>query len=558
MPNTRSRYWISNRSAALRRLLVAVGFLLGAPAVLQAQPAPPQFVSYDRFPFGPGDRSLNLAVKLDPGDTTANTEIWVVYGNERSAVATGAVTSGTQPRGKARIISTDAAGVVRAKFIFPHTDHPTPNPIDRDARSMWMGRLAYYKVIKQRGSAAVVSPVVEFLMPDKLTIVNFGDSYASGEGAPYKTGNKWDDELCHRNGNSGQARAVKQVREEMRDTAIAFKNVACSGAQIGEGILLSQLKKTWTFEAELRQEPVKPQVQAAAEWLAENRYDELNIAMISGGGNDVGFADYVQEFLVLPNVLTIDDERAVNLRTRIEQDIPTLYSNLRTTFDGNFTYDKVLVSEYPDPLRGSDGSYCHQPLFFSPREEFAAIDAVFLRKLNSTIGNTISAFPKFQHVTGTGARTRRNGLCNGENPYFNNGLAESIAMQGDVYGIVHPTRTGHVASYQPVYAAALSDAIWDIRLKWARVAAEEAARKEALQAQFRRKLGPLPPPQPKIRINPAVADFIAQQSKRALPKPQPQRDAQLAALRAEAAKEAAKMAVPMDNTKDNRPSAEEK
>ena len=552
-----SLYQASAELVTRWRLLLAMGVALGAlgaPALVHAQSALPQFVSYDKAPFGPGDRLIELLVKLDPGDTTANTEFWVVYGTDRAAVANGSATMGGQPSGRARIISTSAEGVVRAEFIFPHSVHLAPNQTDRNVREINSGQRAFYKVIKQRGTTVVQSPVVEFLMPDKLTIANLGDSYASGEGAPYNVGAKWDDELCHRNDNSGQARAVKSIKDEMKGTAIHFKNVACSGGQIAEGILLSQLKQRWILDDETHQVPVKPQLQAVAEWLNQNGYDELNIVMVSGGGNDVDFAAYVTTYFIWPNSLSNDDDAAVSLRTRIAQDIPQLYRSLRQAFDDNFTYDKVLVSEYPDPLRGADGQYCHQPFSNSPRSEFAAFDSSFLRMLNSTIGDTIGRFPKFQHVTGTGARTRGHGLCNGSDPHFNNGLAESIAMQGDPYGIVHPTRTGHAASYQPVYEAALGSAIADINRKWAIIAEEEKEKKRLVAEQLRRRYATLPQaatPKLKIMFPPAL---LAREPPKLPPQPREQLDALLAAAR----KEAANRPIPMDKVADNRPTKEER
>ena len=72
--------------------------------------------------------------------------------------------------------------------------------------------------------------------------------FTAGQQLPFTWG-LWDDDeyadACHRSGNSGQARAVKTMRQEFKGLAIAFKNVACSGAEVIEGLLTPQLKKSW-------------------------------------------------------------------------------------------------------------------------------------------------------------------------------------------------------------------------------------------------------------------------------------------------------------------------
>ncbi|WP_230769202.1 GDSL-type esterase/lipase family protein [Sphingomonas sp. Leaf4] len=471
-----------------RTLSRALALLLAATALpALAQDAPPQFVAYDDVPFGSGDRALPLAVKLDPGDTSANIAIWVVYGDDAAEVRAATLT-GQQPRGRVAITATSAEGVARARFVFPHSDNTTPNAQDVRAQKLSSGDRVFYKVVKARGTTLVESPVVAFIMPDKLTIANLGDSYASGEGAPYRTGAKWDNELCHRSGNSGQARAVATIIDENPETAIAFKNVACSGAQITEGLLLSQLRPSWIWEEVQTnlQTPVRPQLAVVRDWLADNGYAELNIAMVSGGGNDVDFGDFVRDYLVLPGIMGPDDEAGANLRRRIAQDVPQLYASLRQAFDANFTYDRVLVSEYADPMRGADGAYCDLPPF-SPRSEFAALDAAFLRPLNAAIRGAVGDGPKWSMVA-TADRARGHGLCNDREPYFNNHLIASFAMQGDAYGIVHPTRTGHASTYRPAYEIALRDAVRDIRRKWAILAAKRSAREKAQAAATARAI----------------------------------------------------------------------
>lgn len=442
------------------------------PAIAQAPAA--EFISYDNSPFGPGDRSMKLSIQLNGGETNTNTELWVIYGESRSAI-TAATVGGPAAQARVRLDTVNGQGAASGNFIFPHSDNERPNMTDANAAKISSGRTVLYKLVKKRGARVSTSPLVTFVMPDKLTIANFGDSYASGEGAPYASGDRWDSEICHRSGNSGQARAVRTIKSEFPGMAIAFKNVACSGAQVAEGILLSQKKQTWFGESEELQRIVPPQMTAVRDWMGDNGYAELNIAMVTGGGNDVNFGLFVEKFFVLPFEFRAGSPEYNNLRTSIANDVPQLYRSLAQAFEQNFTYDRVLVSEYPDPLRGADGQFCDA--------EHSAMNSAFLVPLNNAVRTTVADLPKFRYVGGTMSESRRNGLCNDDTPYFNR-LLDTFWVQGDVFGIVHPNRLGHRETFQPAYETQLRGAVRDIAIKWAKIKAKDAARAAAAAEQL--------------------------------------------------------------------------
>lgn len=452
--------------------------LLVLATSLTALAQSPHFVNTNLTPYGPGDRSFDITVKLVGGETTANTQVWVLYSHSEEAVA-GAKLGSSVPQGRAKLGAVNSSAEVKAQFIFPHRRHPRPNVTDRNEKSYSADTRIHYKVIKKSGANEYESTAGSFVMPDKLTIVNFGDSYASGEGAPYSDGPDWDDEeyaaLCHRNSNSGQARAVAAIKRENPALAIAFLNVACSGAEIAEGLLQSQKKKTWFGEGEVHQTPVPPQLNQTAEWLDRYNRPELNIAIVSGGGNDVGFGTYVADFYVGLGNFGGDREAQQNLETTIAADIPNLYNALKSGLDRLFDYDAVLVTEYPDPTRNKNGAFCGaadlglcwpHDIVLNPQDEYRAIYNSFLNKINTTIRSTVSSFPNWTYVGGTMQASARNGLCNCDEPYFNGHIATSIWEQGDVYGIVHPNRRGHRMMYEPVVKAALDRAIRTIRGKY--------------------------------------------------------------------------------------------
>jgi hypothetical protein len=484
---------MDNRPAlSMSAALLAASALLAPSQLHAADPDP--FVSVDRPPYGPGDRDVQLSIQLGSGDTSQNTEIWVLYSKDKG-VLQGALVGSPVPQGKAKIELTDAGGVVKASFIYPHGDAPQPNVVDRNPAALPAGTRVYQKVIKKRGSIQVASSVLEFRMPDRLTIANIGDSYASGEGAPYSSGNKWDYELCHRSNNSGQSRAVKAFRQAHPEVSIAYRNVACSGAEIDDGLLQSQ-DKLGPF-ADTNGKTVKPQLDQLETWLKDNGFEQLNIALLSIGGNDVGFAPYVKDYFILPNNLMDADHAPARsvIATHIRERIPAGYAELKEQLDARFDYDHVLVTAYPDPTRWKNAQFCGAPEAYgkcwgvveslaSPQTEFRFASEAVVGKLNSTIRSTIDSFKKWGFLSDSADAARTHGICNCDSPYYNT-VGSSMLGQGDPWGTMHLTRTGHKQVYQPVVSAGLEKAFTALQRKYKMEQAKELAVQKLNEAKQR-------------------------------------------------------------------------
>lgn len=461
----------------------------------EAQSPPPVFVSFDSHPFGPGDRNMTGKIKLQSGENTGNIEAWVVYADSREAVVSGQL-GGNVPHGRAKTGVVDSAGAMTVTFIFPHLDHPTPNAVDRHPQQYRSGKKLSYKWVKKKGTTQAASHIVEFRMPDPLTIVNFGDSYASGEGAPYSSGKKWGSsgDQCHRSGNSGQAKAVKAYKKGHAETAIAFLNVACSGAKVLDGITRSQEKRGFLEDEDFPPGVVKPQYKQAKEWLEKNHYEQLNIAIVSIGGNDIGFGPLVTKFLIMPgNLADQNDAGARSARKtvarKIRENIPANYDELRNRFDEHFDYDRVLVTAYPDPTRDKQGQPCGKPFTIygvcwgpvealNNQDEFKFAVAGILTPMNNTIKEKVRSFPRWVFLDGTVAKAQQHGLCNCDVPYFNT-IGASLAEQQDPSGTMHPNRLGHEKIYLPVVRDALKMEIAKIRIEYARERAKEIAKERA-------------------------------------------------------------------------------
>jgi len=495
------------------------------------------FVSFDNFPFGPGARDMTARIKLQPGETTANIEAWVIYDDRRDAVVNGQL-NGAVPHGKARLGAADSAGVVTVTFIFPHSDSPTPNLVDRNPQRYRSGKKLYYKWVKRKGNTQVASDIVEFRLPDKFTVVNFGDSYASGEGAPYTEGPKWGPtgEQCHRSSNSGQAKAVKEYKRAHPETVIAFLNVACSGAGVFDGILNSQKKPRFLESGDFPTR-ARAQYEQAKEWLAQNGYEQMNLAIISIGGNDINFGPLVTNFFIEPGNLADPNDAGArrareNTLININETIPKYYDELKRVFDGNFDYDRVLVTAYPDPTRDRDGHFCGKPLTLyglcwgpvealNGQKEFEYAFTDVLTKMNNKIKESVRAYPHWLFLDGTVAKAQRNGICNCDVPYFNT-IGASLADQNDVFGTMHPNRRGHAKIYLPVVLEALEGEIVKIRREYARERAVEIAkersRRKTEMAAAQSRIVQSPVVRPVIESNPPISSQALQKAREAAAK----------------------------------------
>jgi GDSL-like Lipase/Acylhydrolase family len=500
-------------------LMLALSLVALVPA--HAAPDSDVFVWIDAHPFGPGDRDMTVRVKLADGETSSNTELWVLYSTDASALA-AATLGGNVPHGRATLSTSGSE--LSATFIFPHQDHPTPNSKDVHPAKISSGATTYYKVVKKRGTQVIASRNVSFTMPDKLTIANFGDSYASGEGAPYATGDRWSDQECHRSSNSGQSRAVKSYRESHAEVAVAYLNVACSGAQIDEGIVSSQTKQKSWFASENMSHLVRPQIDQVASWLNDNHYEQLDIALISIGGNDVGFGPWVVEYFVAPFNLTASSHAQArsNIKQHIDDNIPVGYRSLKTELDARLNYERVLVTEYPDPTRWKDGGFCGRPessaikygscwgvieAVNSPASEYEfAFDSIVTR-MNAKIREQVRSFEGWSFLDGAVVSSQRHGICNCDEPYFNT-LGDSLRLQGDAEGTMHPNRRGHREIYEPLVQNGLDGAIRELRKKYTKDQAKELlkeqAARQARRAAARKALTtlqrPLPAQLPNARL----------------------------------------------------------
>jgi hypothetical protein len=438
-------------------------------------------------PFGPGDRQLTARVRTC-GAVANSVELYVFYAEDRNQLNNVSV-GGTMPHGQAKVVRTEGQ-TVEYSFIFPHTDHRTPNPRDTNPTRIRSGRTVFIRLLKRvRNGAANLDhrgDLFSFKMPDKLTIASVGDSFASGEGAPVQEGASsptalWtdgDDDTdtdvpCHRSKVSGQSLAVKDLKDDHPELAIAFKNVACSGAVIAN---------LWSTSSADRQSAhgdvtVPFQFDLVKNWLNTNRYEQLDILLMSIGGNNVGFSDMVFDFLILPQDMSTDEELRQVFGEAIGQ-LPSGYDGLNDIIHDQLpvvdTWRGILITGYPDPTRSATGGpcgginlaygWCWGPVEqTSSQAEYAFVQNTILRQLNDGVRNGAAA-NGWDFIDLAGVAPRQ-GLCNCDGGFFNV-IGQSLENQDDIYGMVHPNREGHDRMYKPRVNNALEAKVKQIR-DWA-------------------------------------------------------------------------------------------
>lgn len=132
---------------------------------------------------------------------------------------------------------------------------------------------------------------------DDLLVVAVGDSYVSGDGNPELDRTKTDGETlwgdgvgdvaveaehaeAHRSTISWAARAALALEQADPATSVTFVSVAAAGATVDAGLLGPQ-----------NEQLPRPQIEAVADLIGER---EVDVLLISIGGNDVGFSQLLK------------------------------------------------------------------------------------------------------------------------------------------------------------------------------------------------------------------------------------------------------------------------
>jgi GDSL-like Lipase/Acylhydrolase family len=308
---------------------------------------------------------------------------------------------------------------------------------DCTARLAIRGEGRHSVVVEAGGRTAVATPEID----DRL-VVALGDSVASGEGNRQGK-HLWLDGPCHRSAVAGFEQAARLIGQSLagrrRGASLTFVSLACSGAEIREGLLGSyggvDPDGDRTYAPQVRRLRL---LREARDGRGKGR-GVVDAVLLSVGANDVQFSSIVKK-CAAPG----------DCRKGREDDLLTAFGRLRRGYDllgaqlRRVAPDTpVLITEYFDPTRDATGRFCGQSVAFTSRDEARWAYEALLRPLNLE-GEIAAARHDWHHVGGIAADFERHGYCAGGERWVRL-LLESAIFQGDLTGTLHPSRPGHAA-----------------------------------------------------------------------------------------------------------------
>ncbi|GJM43258.1 MAG: hypothetical protein DHS20C21_01000 [Gemmatimonadota bacterium] len=438
-------------------------------------------------PLFDGERSLRFIVAHD--ETAAeDVHVTVAYATHLSAFTPGM--GGTLYSGKP-VLMRMSSGRLEARFVFTHPHHPsTPNAalyrhlvnrfgatvvrypeleggafafpvlqIESNAIDMVVpsvpiepDQCVYYRITVTAGTTNT-TPIDSFRMPGRFAVGLVGDSYSSGEGAPDdpadgNNSNMWQDADCHRSNKSGLVRGVKRFISRNPEASISWVHRACSGAVLGD---------------------LDDQIRDVSDTFRDRGSDRVHALLFSIGGNDLGFADYVVDYLyhpmgVLQDIWWTPLDELAEILENMEEDLNGLDEQYRTglsEFIDGFQEIPPLVGmcTYPNPTRGPWGFCASHPYLpqlanytccpwevgpSNPPSDYEIMSGSFVDPLNRLIRSTVE--DQNWTLIDVASNAGRHGICNCEDPYFNL-PGPSLALQNDLSGTMHPNSEGYWEMY---------------------------------------------------------------------------------------------------------------
>ena len=325
-------------------------------------------------------------------------------------------------------------------------------------------------------------------------------------------GTLWMDERCHRSAWSLPVQVGLKLVDALaaQHGAVTVVSLACSGARVGVGINASYrgqidmrgfVKRNrdlgWhsgllAEKAAMEADELTPQLDALKDILSDQagspqaHKDTIDLLLLDGGGNDVKFSALVTDLVLIKATVGELENYKAQFKDSFTQ-LSGAYARARQTLEQLKVRQKVILP-YPDPTRRADGLRCGgSPVdsaglkalakivsgfvnlpadptrqydgTISDREaEFAGLH--ILRKLNEKVeafatGLQARYFGETVHLLADKGWCRSNepdGEAFGPRNRWVRKVDESLSVQGDIYGAMHPTWEYHAAASSLVTA----------------------------------------------------------------------------------------------------------
>lgn len=234
-------------------------------------------------------------------------------------------------------------------------------------------------------------------VPRVFNIAALGDSYGSGEGAPFEAGTfnadgslvtengeqhleDWQEGTdtafagaCHRSSETGSQLAAEALRAEWSSrVSVDYVNLACSGAAVEHLVSTSYSGVSGTDNLGSAQIP--PQVDQLEAHMTNKSWTSLDTVFLSVGGNDALFGDVVTACIsgtrslfdiTLVDCNNLSDSGMAQLWSDVGDAISRLggvsgeYAGLNQALDTlGVNPSHVILSQYPDLSSNDNGSTC--------------------------------------------------------------------------------------------------------------------------------------------------------------------------------------------------------
>ncbi len=350
--------------------------------------------------------------------------------------------------------STDKVKTSGARFSTPNKSKPCELVGRFDAERTFQ---VTFTLSTKEGKGLTIEDVV---IQDWL-IVGIGDSNGSGEGTPDRPEDYrkavWVNKQCHRSGNSHQALTAKKIEQANKKTSVTFRHLACSGAQIEDGLLKP-------YRGIVPGKKLAPQVQKLAGIQAKR---EVDAVIVSAGVNDLHFGEMVTfcvkwERCPERTWETFGNETLDTVMQRNLSRLPALYQQLNDQLDAaGIPSDRVYITEYFDSTTDANGTRCNPLIRFGgglrdfdqSEAEWAATRV--LRPLNQQV-RAAAQLHGWNMITGAEAGFIGHGICAGNSSWIIT-RAQSKARQADENGTLHSTIKGNKKQRNLVYPAIVAD-----------------------------------------------------------------------------------------------------
>jgi lysophospholipase L1-like esterase len=273
----------------------------------------------------------------------------------------------------------------------------------------------------------------------------------------------WLEEKAHRSLRSGHAYAAQSLEDLEEGTVVTFLPFGRSSSDILNGLIGPRISGGNEIDSWVRNVGQIDELKAT---VGTRRIDAVLIYI---GVNDIGVASTLDTLVegdapIIGYGSPVDAyTHAQDAATRNLTQLPARFAKLAEALS-TLNVGQIYLTEYPtglfDDANGNPAPGCE--LFAAPDLNISQSDAMLVQDIASKINGQLKAAAEKYHwiyITGIDQQLRGRGYCTrpGERAFVQCG--ESLLMQGDTEGTIHPNSFGHLAIGKAVAESVLNNTI---------------------------------------------------------------------------------------------------